>query len=122
MRQSRLIKHQEGIKMKSKLIAAVAAVAIIIGFSAMGASAWSLGASILDGGLMLYPPGTTESIGSDAPDAASQKFLDETKEATLAIAADQTELRAIVAEPTLDSKRVCELAENITTNQLLLEE
>ena len=100
--------------MKNKLIAAVAAVAIIIGFSAMGASAWNHMGPMGSGYGMMY--------GSGATDAASQKFLDETKAARLAIAADQAELSAIVAGPNPDSKRVRELSENIATNQLVLEE
>ena len=101
--------------MKSKLIAAVAALAIIIGFSALNASAWNNMGSMMDNGHgMMY--------GSGATDAASQKFLDETKGIRLAIAADQAELSAIVAGPNPDSKRVRELSENIATNQLILEE
>jgi Spy/CpxP family protein refolding chaperone len=115
MRQSRLTKHQETVKMKSKLIAAVAALAIIIGFSALNASAWNhMGPMMGNGSGMMY--------GSGATDAASQKFLDETKAARLAIAADQAELGAIVAGPTPDPKRVRELSKNIATNQLVLEE
>jgi Spy/CpxP family protein refolding chaperone len=101
--------------MKSKLIAAVAAGAIIIGFSALNASAWNhMGPMMGNGYGMMY--------GVDATDVTSQKFLDETKGARLAIAADQAELSAIVAGPNPDSKRARELSENIATNQLLLEE
>ena len=101
--------------MKNKLIAAVAALTIIIGFSALNASAWNNMGSMMDNGHgMIY--------GSGATDAASQKFLDETKGARLAIAADQAELGAIVAGPNPDSKRVRELSENIANNQLVLEE
>ena len=101
--------------MKNKLIAAVAAVAIIIGFSAMSASAWNHMGPMVDSRYgMMY--------GSGATDAASQKFLDETKAARLAIAADQAELTAIVAGPNPNDKRVRELSENIATNQLVLAE
>ncbi|MFT5702329.1 MAG: Spy/CpxP family protein refolding chaperone [Desulforhopalus sp.] len=101
--------------MKNKLIAAVATLTIIIGFSALNASAWNNMGPMMDNGHgMMY--------GSGATDAASQKFLDETKGVRLAIAADQTELAAIVAGPNPDSKRVRELSKNIATNQLALED
>jgi hypothetical protein len=101
--------------MNRKLIAAVAALASIIGFSALNASAWNnLGPMMGNGSGIVY--------GSSATDVANQKFLDEIKEARLAIDADQAELNGIVAGPNPDSKRVRELSENIATNQLALEE
>ncbi len=50
-KQSRLTKHQEKVNMKSKLIAAVAATTIIIGFSAMSASAWNHMGSMMNSGM-----------------------------------------------------------------------
>ncbi len=101
--------------MKSEIIVVVAAVAIIIGLSAMSASAWNNMGRMMDNGYgMMYGSGATGTV--------RQKFLDETKETRLAIAADQAELSAIVAGPNPDSKRVRELSENIATNQLTLEE
>lgn len=101
--------------MKSKMITAVIAIAIIVGFSAMNASAWGWGhRGPMMGYGMMY--------GSGATDAESQKFLDETKEIRIQIAADQAELNALMAGQNPDSKRVRELSENIATNQLALQE
>ena len=100
--------------MKSKLIIAIVAAALITGVSAMSASAWNHGPTMNNGYGMMN--------GSGAIDAGSQKFLDETKEIRVTIAADQVELNALVAGQNPDSTRVRELSTNIATNQLALEE
>ncbi|KJR98277.1 MAG: hypothetical protein VR65_21165 [Desulfobulbaceae bacterium BRH_c16a] len=101
--------------MKGKMIAAVATVAIVVGFSAMNVSAWGWG----NGGHMM---GYGAMYGTGATDAANQKFLDETRESRAQVAADRVELDALVAGPNPDSKRVRELSENIAANQLALQE
>jgi Spy/CpxP family protein refolding chaperone len=101
--------------MKSKLITAVAAATIIIGVSAMNASAWNhRGPMVGSGHGVMHVSGTT--------DAENQEFLNETKEARIKIATDQIELNALMAGQNPDGKRVRELAEKIATNQLVLEE
>lgn len=102
--------------MKAKIITAVAATAIIVGFSAMNASAWNHG----NGGHHMMGPGMMSGTGVN--DAESQKFFNETKEIRVQIAADRAELNALMAGPNPDSKRVRELSESIATNQLTLQE
>lgn len=101
--------------MKSKLIAAVAATAIIIGFSAMNASAWNNKGPMMGSGYGMMS-------GAGVTDAEIQKFRTETKEIRLTIAADQAELNALMAGQNPDSKRARELSENLAANQLILEE
>ena len=100
--------------MKKKIVTAIAAASIVIGISAMSASAWNHTGYMNNGYGMMNGPGVAGT--------ANQKFLVETKEARLAIAADQAELSALMAGPSPDSKRVRELSENIAANQLALEE
>ncbi len=99
-----------------KIIATVAATALIVGFSAMNAAAWNHG----NGGHHMMGPGVQHGTGVN--DAESQKFLNDTKEIRVQLAADRTELNALMANPNPDSKRVRELAENIAANQLTLQE
>jgi hypothetical protein len=51
-----------------------------------------------------------------------QKFLDETKEIRVQIAADSAELNALMAGQNPDSKRVRELTKSIATNQIAMQE
>ncbi len=60
--------------------------------------------------------------GTGATDSEIQKVRAETKEIKLKMAADQTELNALMVGQTPDSKRVRELSESIAANQLTLEE
>ena len=100
--------------MKSKLITAIVAAALITGVSAMSASAWNHGPMMNNGYGMIN--------GSGVIDAGSKNILNETKEIRITIAADQAELNALMAGQNPDSTRVRELSENIATNQLALEE
>lgn len=102
--------------MKAKLIAAVAATALIIGFSAMNASAWGWG----DGGYHMMGPDMM--YGAGVNNAERQEFFNQTKEIRVQIAADRAELNALMAGANPDSKRVRELTESIATNQLTLQE
>lgn len=103
--------------MKTKVIAAIAATALIVGFSAMNASAWGWGNGghhNMMGPEMMY--------GAGVNDAESQKFLTETKDIRVQIAADRAELNALMAGQNPDSKRVRELSESIAANQITLQE
>ena len=102
--------------MKAKIIAAVAATALIVGFSAMNASAWGWG----NGGHYTMGPGMM--YGAGVNDAESQQFLTETKDVRVKIAADRAELNALMAGQNPDSKRVRELTESIATNQIAMQE
>jgi hypothetical protein len=98
--------------MKSKLITAIAAAAIIVGVSGVSASAWSHG-SMMGNGMM---------NGSGATVEDNQKFLADTKGMRIQIAADQAELNALMAGPNSDSTRVRDLAESIATNQISIQD
>lgn len=100
--------------MKSKLITAIAAAAIIVGISGMSASAWSHGPMMGMGNGMMY--------GSGATVEENQKFLAETKGIRIQIAADQAELNALMAGPNPDSARVRELSESIAKNQIAIQD
>lgn len=102
--------------MKIKLIAAVVATTLIVGFTTMNAAArgWGNGR---------YHMMSQEMVcGAGLSDADRQKFLNETKEVRGLIAADRAELHAIMAGQNPDSKRARELAENIAANKFTLQE
>ena len=75
--------------MRSKIITAVVASAIIVGFTAMNASAWCLGirAHMMGYGMM---------NGGGYNNNVSQQFLDETKDLQTRLAAEQAELNALM--------------------------
>jgi hypothetical protein len=100
--------------MKTKVIAAIAATALIVGFSAMNASAWGNGGHHMMGSGMMY--------GAGVNDADSQKFMAETKDIRVQMAADRAELNALMVGQNPDSKRVRELSESIAVNQITLQE
>jgi zinc resistance-associated protein len=102
--------------MKSKIIAAVAATALIVGVSAMNVSAWGWG----NGGH--HMPGQEMMYGNGATNEERLKFLDETKEIRVQLAADNAELNALMAGQNPDSKRVRELTASIATNQIAMQE
>ncbi len=102
--------------MKVKIFAAVAATAAIVGFSAMNASAWGGGY----GNQHMMGSGMMHS--NNVSDADRQKFLTETKDIRVQMAADSAELDALMASQNPDSKRVRELSESIATNQITLQE
>lgn len=107
---------QEMLIVKSKIIAAVAATALIVGFSAMNVSAWGWG----NGGHHMM--GQEMMYGNGATNEERQKFLDETKEIRVQIASDSAELNALMAGQNPDSKRVKELTGSIATNQIAMQE
>jgi Spy/CpxP family protein refolding chaperone len=100
--------------MRSKLITAVVASAIIVGFNAMNASAWGWGnrGHMMGNGMM---------NGGGYNNNVSQQFLDETKDLQTKLAGDRAELNALMAGTNPDSKRARELSESITTAQIELE-
>lgn len=106
---------QEIISMKTKIITAIAATALIIGFSAMNASACGWG----NGGHHMMGPGMM--YGAAVNDTERQKFLTETKDIRVQISADRAELNALMAGQNPDSKRVRELSESIAANQITLQ-
>lgn len=101
--------------MKSKIIIAVAATALVLGISTMNVSAhgWDNGGQMMGPGMM---------SGTGATNAESQKFFDETKDIRVQIAADKAELDALMSNQNPDSKRVRELTESIANNELTLQE
>jgi Spy/CpxP family protein refolding chaperone len=101
--------------MKAKIIAAVAAIALIVGFSAINVSAWGGG----NGGHMM---GSGMMYGAGVNDAERQKFFTETKDIRIQIAVDRAELNALMIGQNPDSKRVRELSESIALNQIALQE
>jgi Spy/CpxP family protein refolding chaperone len=116
MRQSSLAKQQENKIMKRKLFTAIAAVAIIAGFSVVNASACYNTGTMMGGG------GYGMMSGQGTVNPANQQFLDETKELRVQIATDQAEMNALMVGQNPDSTRVRELAGNIAGNQLALAE
>lgn len=102
--------------MKTNIVAAIAATALIIGISAVNASAWGWG----NGGNHMMGPGMMYGAGIN--DAESQKFLTETKDIRVQITADRAELNALMAGQNPDSKRVRELSESIAAKQITLQE
>ncbi len=108
--------NKEIIVMKKKIITVITAASLLIGVSAMNASAWNHMGYMPNGGHGMVN-------GANVTDNATyQKFLAETKETKIAIAADQAELSAVLSSSNPDNKRIRELSKNIATNQLLLEE
>lgn len=101
---------------KSKIIAAVAATALIVGFSAMNVSAWGwgYGGHHMMGQEMMYENGVTNE--------ERQKFLDETKKIRVQIASDIAELNALMAGQNYDSKYERKLTGSIVTNQIAIQE
>jgi Spy/CpxP family protein refolding chaperone len=100
--------------MRSKIITAVVASAIIVGFTAMNASAWGWGnRGHMTGYGMMNGGGYNNNV--------SQQFLDETQDLQTRLAADQVELNALMAGTNPDSKRVRALSESIATAQIELE-
>lgn len=101
--------------MKRKIVAAVAATALTVGFSAMSASAygWSNGGHMMDPGVM--------NNGAFDRNISTQ-FRDEVRSTHNKITADQIELNALRTGNTPDKQRVRELSESIATSQIALEE
>jgi Spy/CpxP family protein refolding chaperone len=98
--------------MKSKKLIAAAAMALVVGFSAANVSAWGWG----NGGHMMGPGMMNGSMYNNI----SPQVSDEIRSIQKQIIVDQTELNALVAGGNPDSKRVRELSENISTNQIAL--
>lgn len=104
--------------MRNKIITAVVAASLIVGFTAMNASAWGWGGH--RGPMMGNGYGMMNGGGYN--NNVSQQLLDDTRDIKIRIAADQAELNALMAGTNPDSKRVRELSESIATGQLTLEE
>jgi Spy/CpxP family protein refolding chaperone len=79
----------------------------------VSAHGWGNGGHMMGSGMM---------NGAGANDAESQKFLAETKDIRVQVAADRAELNALMAGQNPDSKRVRELSESIAANQITLQE
>ena len=99
--------------MRNMIITAIVAASIIVGFTALNASAW---------GNRGMGPGYGMMYGNGIDTTERQKFLDETKEIRIEIAADQAELSALMAGDNPDSAKVRELSESIATKQITLQE
>jgi Spy/CpxP family protein refolding chaperone len=100
--------------MKNKVIATVAVMAIIVGFSAMNVSAWGWGNNYT------MVPGMMN--GGMHNSNISQELRDEVRAIQKEIITDQTELSALVAGGNPDPKRVRELSESIADKQLVLDD
>jgi O-glycosyl hydrolase len=100
--------------MKGKMIAAVVATALIVGFSAMNASAWNGGhqGQMMDHGMM---------NGGAYNANVSQQTLDEINKIKVKMAADQAELSALSSSANPDTQRIRTLAEQISTSQSALQ-
>lgn len=98
--------------MKRKIFAVAAAASVIIGISAISASAWDQAPMGNGGHGMMH---------GDYKDPVNQKLLEDTKPTRLKLAADQAELNALMAGQNPDGKRARELAESITVGQMELE-
>ncbi|MGB3223256.1 MAG: hypothetical protein WBB23_10680 [Desulforhopalus sp.] len=100
--------------MKSKIITAVVATALIVGFSAMNASAWNWGhqGQMMEHGMM---------NGGAYNANLSQEALNEINKIKIKIAADQAELNVLMSSASPDTQRIRTLAEQISTSQLDLQ-
>ena len=98
-----------------KVIAAVAATAIIVGFSAMNASAWGWG----NGGYRMMGPGTM--YGGAYGTNVDQQTLDNMNQIRSQMAADQAELTALMSSANPDTQRIRTLSEKISASQLALQ-
>jgi Spy/CpxP family protein refolding chaperone len=99
---------------KGKMITAVVATALIVGFSAMNASAWGGGhqGQTMEHGIM---------NGGSYNANVSPETLDEINKIKIKMAADQAELSALSSAATPDTQRIRALAEQISTSQLDLQ-
>lgn len=95
--------------MKGKIITAIAATALIVGFSAMNASAWNGNHQTMEHGMM---NGGTYNAN------VSQEALDEMNKIRIKIAADQAELTALMSSANPDTQRIRTLSEQIATSQI----
>ncbi len=101
--------------MKAKIIAAVAATAIIVGFSAMNASAWGWG----NGGYHMMGPGMM--YGGAYNTNVSQQTRDEINKIRVKLSADQAELTALMSSANPDTQRIRTLSEQISSGQIELQ-
>jgi len=105
---------QEMFSMK-KIIATVAATAIIVGFSTMNASAWNHG----NGGYHMMGP---EMMNGGAYNAnLSQQTRDEINKIQVKLSADQAELTALMSSANPDTQRIRTLSEQVSTRQIALQ-
>ena len=99
--------------MRNMIITAIVATSLIVGLTAMNASAW---------GNRGMGPGYGMMYGNGIDGTERRKFLDETKQIRIDIAADQAELAALMAGDNPDSAKVRELSESIANKQITLQE
>lgn len=98
-----------------KIIAAVAATAVIVGFSAMNASAWGWG----NGGHHMMGPGMMN--GGAYNTNISQQTRAEINKIQVKLSADQAELTALMSSANPDPQRIRTLSEQISTGQIALQ-
>ena len=104
---------QEMFSMK-KIMAAVAATAIIVGFSALNASAWGWG----NGGYMMGPG---MMYGGAYNTNVSQQTRDEINKIQVKLSADQAELSALMSSSNPDTQRIRTLSEQISAGEIALQ-
>lgn len=102
--------------MRTKVITAIAATALIVGLTTVNVSAHGGG----NGGHYMMGSGMMHS--NNVSDADRQKFLNETKDIRVQMAADRAELDALMVSQNPDSTRVRELSESIALSQITLQE
>jgi len=95
-----------------KIIAALAATALIVGFSAMNASAWGWGNGMMGPGMM---------YGGSYGTNVDQQTLDNINKIRSQMVADQTELTALLSSANPDTQRIRTLSEKISASQLALQ-
>lgn len=98
-----------------KIIAAVAATALIVGFSAMNASAWGWG----NGGYHMMGPGMMYG-GTSAPNVDPQT-RNEINKIRVKLSADQAELTALMSSANPDPQRARALSEQISSGKIALQ-
>ena len=97
--------------MKRRILAVATAASVIIGISALDASAWNNGPM----GHGSYGAGP----GYNSP--ANRQISEKARTISLKIAEDQAELNALLSSPNPDGQRVRQLSEDITARQFELE-
>jgi hypothetical protein len=93
--------------MRIKILTVLATVSIIVGFTAMNASAWGWGQMPMMGGMF--------------NNTGNQQYSEDMRAIQMKLTADQTELNALIASGNADPKRIRALSEEIAAGQLALE-
>ena len=105
---------QEMFRMK-KIIAAVAVTAVIVGTSALNASAWNHG----NGGNHMMGQGMMN--GGAYNTNVSQQTRDEINQIQVKLSADRAELTALMSSANPDTQQIRTLSEQISTGQIALQ-